>query len=42
MGTQAADLELAESVVNILKVVTSATAADSGKYLSHTGTVIPW
>ncbi|OJT08358.1 hypothetical protein TRAPUB_743 [Trametes pubescens] len=42
MGTQAADLEPAESVVNILKVVTSATAADSGKYLSHTGTVIPW
>ncbi len=42
MGTQAADLEPAESVVNILKVVTFAMAADSGKYLSHIGTVIPW
>ncbi|OJT08363.1 hypothetical protein TRAPUB_740 [Trametes pubescens] len=42
MGMQAADLEPAESVVNILKVVTFAMAADSGKYLSHIGTVIPW
>ncbi|EIW54614.1 NAD-P-binding protein [Trametes versicolor FP-101664 SS1] len=42
MGTQAADLEPAESVASILKVITSVTAADSGKYLSHKGTVIPW
>ncbi|EIW54625.1 NAD-P-binding protein [Trametes versicolor FP-101664 SS1] len=42
MGTQAAQLEPAESVAGILKVITGATAADSGKYLSHSGAVIPW
>lgn len=42
MGTQAAQLEPAESIAGILKVITGATAADSGKYLSHSGAVIPW
>lgn len=42
MGTQAARLEPAESVAGILKVITSATAEDSGKYIRYNGEIIPW
>lgn len=30
------------SVVGMLKVITSATAADSGKFLRYNGETIPW
>ncbi|KAL1946991.1 hypothetical protein VTO73DRAFT_13952 [Trametes versicolor] len=42
IGTQAARLEPAESVAGILKVITSATAEDSGKYIRYNGEIIPW
>ncbi|KAL1948609.1 hypothetical protein VTO73DRAFT_10415 [Trametes versicolor] len=35
-------IEPCDSVVGILKVITSATAADSGKFLRYNGETIPW
>ncbi|KAH9887899.1 NAD-P-binding protein [Cubamyces lactineus] len=42
MGGPEGTLEPEESVAGILKVVTGATAEDSGKYLSYSGETIPW
>ncbi|EIW54615.1 NAD-P-binding protein [Trametes versicolor FP-101664 SS1] len=42
MGGANALLEPAESISGILKVITSATAADNGKYFRHNGETIPW
>ncbi len=42
MGGENATLEPSESVAGVLKVVTTATAADSGKYLRYNGEKIPW
>ncbi|KAI0641286.1 NAD-P-binding protein [Trametes meyenii] len=42
MGGEGAWIEPAESVAGILKVITSVTNADSGKFLRHTGEEIPW
>ncbi|KAI0638077.1 NAD-P-binding protein [Trametes polyzona] len=42
MGGQEAKLEPEESVAGIIKVITSATPADSGKYLRYNGEEIPW
>ncbi|EIW54648.1 NAD-P-binding protein [Trametes versicolor FP-101664 SS1] len=36
------DIEPPESAAGLLKVITSATAADSGKYLRYNGETIPW
>ncbi|EIW54646.1 NAD-P-binding protein [Trametes versicolor FP-101664 SS1] len=35
-------IEPYDSVVGVLKVITSATAADSGKFLRYNGETIPW
>lgn len=42
MGGSDAALQPEESISGILKVITSATSADSGKYLSYNGDEIPW
>ena len=42
MGGKEAQLEPEESVSGILKVITSATQEDSGKYLRYYGEAIPW
>lgn len=42
MGGAGAALTPEESVTGIIKVITNATKADSGKYLRHTGEEIPW
>lgn len=42
MGGEGAQLEPHESVAGILKIITSATTADSGKYLRYNGETIPW
>ncbi|KAI0653048.1 NAD-P-binding protein [Cubamyces menziesii] len=42
MGGPNGALEPEESVAGILKVVTEATSADSGKYLRYNGETIPW
>ncbi|KAI0824149.1 NAD-P-binding protein [Trametes gibbosa] len=42
MGGSGALLEPKESIAGILKVITSATTSDSGKYLRHSGEEIPW
>ncbi|KAI0628085.1 NAD-P-binding protein [Trametes polyzona] len=42
MGGQNAMLEPKESVAGVLKVITSVTLADSGKYLRYNGEEIPW
>ncbi|KAH9852412.1 NAD-P-binding protein [Lenzites betulinus] len=42
MGGKEAALEPKESIAGILKVITSETTADSGKYLRFNGEVIPW
>lgn len=42
MGGADAALKPEESVAGIIKVITNATKADSGKYLRHTGEEIPW
>ncbi|KAH9848825.1 NAD-P-binding protein [Lenzites betulinus] len=42
MGGQNAALEPKDSIAGILKVVTSATSADSGKYFRYNGEHIPW
>ncbi|CDO69104.1 hypothetical protein BN946_scf185042.g6 [Trametes cinnabarina] len=42
MGGQDAELLPEQSIAGILKIVTSATLGDSGKYLRYNGEVIPW
>ncbi|KAH9853209.1 NAD-P-binding protein [Lenzites betulinus] len=42
MGGSNAELEPKESVAGILKIITSVTTADSGKYLRYNGETIPW
>ncbi|EIW52363.1 NAD-P-binding protein [Trametes versicolor FP-101664 SS1] len=42
MGGEGAQLEPHESVSGILKIITSATTTDSGKYLRYNGETIPW
>ncbi|OSD04960.1 NAD-P-binding protein [Trametes coccinea BRFM310] len=42
MGGKEAQLEPEESISGILKIVTSVTNADSGKYLRYNGEEIPW
>ncbi|KAI0353986.1 NAD-P-binding protein [Trametes cingulata] len=42
MGGKEAVLEPKDSIAGILKVITSVTPADSGKYLRHNGEEIPW
>lgn len=42
MGGQDAMLEPKESVAGILKVITSVTPADSGKFLRYNGEEVPW
>ncbi|EIW54618.1 dehydrogenase [Trametes versicolor FP-101664 SS1] len=42
MGGEKAALKPEESVAGIIKVITNATTADSGKYLRHNGEEIPW
>ncbi|KAI0630619.1 NAD-P-binding protein [Trametes polyzona] len=42
MGGQNASLEPHESVEGIIKVVTSATKEDSGKFLNYSGATVPW
>lgn len=42
MGGAGAALTPEESVTGIIKVITNATKADSGKYLRQTGEEIPW
>ncbi|KAH9852414.1 NAD-P-binding protein [Lenzites betulinus] len=42
MGGDGAQLEVQDSVAGILKVITSATPAQSGKYLRFDGEEIPW
>ncbi len=42
MGGEEGLLEPHESVAGILKVITSATVVESGKYLRYNGEEIPW
>lgn len=42
MGGADAQLKPEESVAGIIKVITSVTNADSGKYLRQNGEEIPW
>ncbi|KAI9061967.1 NAD-P-binding protein [Trametes sanguinea] len=42
MNKDNGQLEPEESVAGILKVITSVSKEDSGKFLSHEGKVIPW
>ncbi|KAI9061969.1 NAD(P)-binding protein [Trametes sanguinea] len=42
LGGKDADLDPEESVTGILKVITSVTNADSGRYLRYNGEEIPW
>lgn len=42
MGGEGAQIEPQNSVAGSLKVIISATTADSGKYLRHNGKSIPW
>ncbi|KAI0375987.1 NAD(P)-binding protein [Pilatotrama ljubarskyi] len=42
MGGESAQLEPEESIAGILKVITSVTSADSGKYFWYNGKEIPW
>ncbi|KAI0641295.1 NAD-P-binding protein [Trametes meyenii] len=42
MGGSDAPLQPRESVADVLKVITSVTAADSGKFVRQTGEEIPW
>ncbi|KAI0628088.1 NAD-P-binding protein [Trametes polyzona] len=42
MGGKDGKFEASESVSGIIKVITSATLADSGKYLRFNGEEIPW
>lgn len=42
MGGEEAYVETEESISKILALITSATAADSGKFLRYNGEAIPW
>ncbi|KAI9061964.1 NAD-P-binding protein [Trametes sanguinea] len=42
MTAKEGELEPEESVSGILKVITSVSAGDSGKYIRYNGEVIPW
>jgi len=42
MGSQRAPLSPEESVSGLRKVLASVTLKDSGKFLSHDGTEVPW
>ncbi len=42
LGGEGALLEPKESIAGIIKVATSTTAADSGKFLRYNGEVVPW
>ncbi|KAI0641284.1 NAD-P-binding protein [Trametes meyenii] len=42
MGGKDAPLDVEDSVAGVLKVITSATHADSGRYLRNTGEEFPW
>ncbi|HZM37403.1 MAG TPA: SDR family oxidoreductase [Burkholderiales bacterium] len=42
MGGQSAPLEPAESVRGLRKVIAGLQASDSGRFLDHDGTPIPW
>lgn len=42
MGGEQAPLSPAESVAGILKTLTPLRAVDSGRYLNHDGTELPW
>lgn len=42
MGGEGAMLEPFESVTNILKVLSSVTPANSGKFFRHDGNILPW
>lgn len=42
MGGSDAALEPDESVRGVIKLITSVTSADSGKFLSYNGDEIPW
>lgn len=42
MGGAGADLDAAESVAGMRRVIAGLTAADSGRFLDHAGSPIPW
>ncbi|KAL1940819.1 hypothetical protein VTO73DRAFT_7860 [Trametes versicolor] len=42
LGGENAPVEQKDSIAGIIKVITSATARDSGKYLRYNGEAIPW
>ena len=42
MGGEGALIEPEESVQGILKLITSVTSKDSGRYLRYNGEEIPW
>lgn len=42
LGGENAPVEQKDSIAGIIKVITSATAGDSGKYLRYNGEAIPW
>ncbi len=42
MSGEYGKIEPSESVAGVLKVIISATAADSGKFLRYNGETIPW
>ncbi|KAI0353987.1 NAD-P-binding protein [Trametes cingulata] len=42
MGGEGAQLEPEESIAGILKIITSVTPADSGKFFLYDGSEIPW
>ncbi|KAI0653034.1 NAD-P-binding protein [Cubamyces menziesii] len=42
LGGDAAPLEPSESVAGLMKIITSATESDKGKYVRYNGEIIPW
>lgn len=42
MGGAGADLPVAQSVADLRRVIACLTAADSGRFLNHDGSPIPW
>lgn len=42
MGGEEGPLEPEESIAGIIKIITNATSADSGKFLRYNGEEIPW
>lgn len=42
MGTDAAEIDVDESVTKSLAVLKSKTSKDSGKFLSYTGEKLVW